>query len=145
LYQTEIAQNAGTMIRLAACFGTAVDVIEPTGFPWNNNKMRRAGMDYIDFVEIIKYKSFEDFLQKIQGRLILLDTCASTLYTDISYRPSDVLMVGRESCGVPNEILSKSDFVVKIPMVQNVRSLNVALALTLLSIRINYILVLSIF
>jgi tRNA (cytidine/uridine-2'-O-)-methyltransferase len=128
LYQAEIAQNVGTIIRLAACFGVAVDIIEPTGFPWNNKKMRRAGMDYLDLVEITKHKSFEDFRQKVQERLILLDTKASTLYTDVLYQTSDVLMVGRESCGVPEEVFAEADLVVKIPMEQNVRSLNVALA-----------------
>jgi tRNA (cytidine/uridine-2'-O-)-methyltransferase len=128
LYQTEIAQNVGTMIRLAACFGVAVDIIEPTGFPWNNSKMRRAGMDYIDLVKITKHKSFEDFRQEVRGRLILLDTKASTLYTDVLYQPTDTLMVGRESCGVPKEVFAKTDLVVKIPMERNVRSLNVALA-----------------
>ncbi|MDR1208128.1 MAG: tRNA (cytidine(34)-2'-O)-methyltransferase, partial [Holosporales bacterium] len=113
LYQTEIAQNLGTMLRLGACLGVPVDVIEPLGFPWDDARMRRAGMDYIDLVNVTRHCSFDEFWEKrisnatpgqSTARIILLDTRAETLYTDVAYAPTDIIMVGRESCGVPAEV-----------------------------------------
>ncbi|MDR0631319.1 MAG: tRNA methyltransferase [Holosporales bacterium] len=141
LYQTEIAQNAGTMLRLGACLGVVVDVIEPLGFPWNDARMRRAGMDYIDLANVRRFSSFEEFWErrvlkgspnqlgdKLSHRVVLLDTHAEMPYTDLAYRPSDIIMVGRESCGVPAYVREACHVCVRIPMVDGTRSLNVAVS-----------------
>jgi tRNA (cytidine/uridine-2'-O-)-methyltransferase len=137
LYQTEIAQNLGTMLRLGACLGVPVDVIEPLGFPWDDARMRRAGMDYIDFANVTRHRSFNDFWQnRIQcvapgessPRVILLDTHAETFYTRVAYAPSDIIMVGRESCGVPRDVRKACHVCARIPMIEGARSLNVAMA-----------------
>lgn len=128
LYQTEIAQNVGTMLRLAACFGVPVDVIEPVGFPWDDKRFRRAGMDYLDLVSVTKHVSFEAFWAQKTGRVVLLDVKATTPYTEFSYQPSDVLMVGREADGVPDAVFHLCEEVVRIPMRPETRSLNVALS-----------------
>lgn len=128
LYQTEIAQNVGTMLRLGACLGIPVDIIEPLGFPWDNQRMRRSGMDYLDWVNVTRHKSFEKFLKQKKGRLVLLDVKARMIYTQFQYDPSDIIMVGKESSGVPNEVFQQCEACIRIPMVPLARSLNVALS-----------------
>jgi tRNA (cytidine/uridine-2'-O-)-methyltransferase len=143
LYQTEIAQNLGTMLRLGACLGVSIDVIEPLGFPWNDARMRRAGMDYVDLANVTRHRSFNDFWQNIvaprkeaaieavqnqTSRVILLDTRADLPYTEVQYAPTDIIMVGRESCGVPKEVFEICNMRVRIPMLQGARSLNVAIS-----------------
>lgn len=128
LYQTEMAPNVGTLLRLAACFGVPVDVIEPVGFPWDDKRLRRAGMDYLDRVDLTKHRSFEAFWQQKSGRVVLLDVKASRAYTDIDTQPTDIFMVGRESDGVPDSLFARCEVSVRIPMVPQVRSLNVALS-----------------
>lgn len=128
LYHTEIAPNAGTMLRLAACLGVSVDVIEPLGFPWNDKRMRRAGMDYLDWVSVTRHKSFEDFWGQKQGRVVLLDVKATVPLMQFTFEPDDILMVGRESDGVPDDVFELCDARVRIPMVPGARSLNVALS-----------------
>jgi tRNA (cytidine/uridine-2'-O-)-methyltransferase len=137
LFQTEIAQNLGTMLRLGACLGVSVDVIEPLGFPWDDARMRRAGMDYIDLVNVRRHRSFDEFWQhrildvapgEPAPRIILLDTHVETLYTDVAYAPTDIIMVGRESCGVPRDVREACHVCARIPMVEGARSLNVAVA-----------------
>ena len=128
LYQPDIAQNAGAMLRLAACLGVPVDLIEPCGFVFGDAKLRRAGMDYLEHVDLIRHVSWTAFRPTIPGRLVLLTTKASIVYTEAAFRPDDTLMVGRESAGVPDEVQAAADLRLRIPMRPGLRSLNVALA-----------------
>lgn len=130
LYQPDIPQNAGTMLRLAACTGVAVDIIEPAGFVMTDKHLRRAGMDYLDRLELIRHRSWQAFIERPQarGRLILLTTRASDSYVDFSYAADDTLMVGSESGGVPDTVRAHVDGAVRIPMIRQMRSLNVAVA-----------------
>src|SRR5271154_1325829 len=99
LYQPDIAQNAGAMMRLAACLGVAVDLIEPCGFIFGNAKLRRAGMDYLDHVDLVRHSSWDAFRGTVPGRLVLLTTQGAVDYTEAAFEPADTLMVGRESAG----------------------------------------------
>jgi tRNA (cytidine/uridine-2'-O-)-methyltransferase len=131
LYQPDIPQNTGTMLRLAACMGVGVDVVEPAGFPWSERRFRRAGLDYLDHVDIVRHPSFRSFdaSRRDEGRrLVLLTTRAATVYTDFAFVASDVIMVGRESSGVPEDVHAAADARIVIPMRPGMRSLNVAVA-----------------
>lgn len=131
LYQPDIPQNTGAILRLAACLGVGVDIIEPCGFVWSDRHMRRAGMDYLDRVEFIRHPSWKAFLslrKSGKGRLVLLTTKGSVPHTSLKYRPDDCLMLGRESAGVPDEVQDMADERVRIPMTPGLRSINVALA-----------------
>jgi tRNA (cytidine/uridine-2'-O-)-methyltransferase len=128
LYQPDIAQNAGAMLRLAACLAVPVDLIEPCGFVMGDARLRRAGMDYLDHVVLVRHISWAAFRGTVPGRLILLTTRASIAYTEPAYRPADTLMVGRESAGVPDAVHQAADLRVRVPMRRGLRSLNVALA-----------------
>jgi len=132
LYQPEIAGNVGTMLRLAACMDVEMDIIEPCGFPFDMKKIRRAGMDYIEYVKINRYSSFEEFLEvNVGSRVVLLTTKASEDYTDFKFRESDILMAGRETAGVPSEVAEACDARVKIVMKNNMRCLNVAVSVAM--------------
>ena len=134
LYQPDIPQNVGTLLRLGACFGLAVHVIHPTGFPFSRAALRRSGMDYLDTVELYEHDGFGDFQiwQKQTGRrLVLLTTRSDRHHCDLQYNADDVLMVGRESAGVPDAVHSAVDLAVRIPMRQEARSLNVAISAAL--------------
>ncbi|MET0314504.1 MAG: tRNA (cytidine(34)-2'-O)-methyltransferase [Hansschlegelia sp.] len=131
LYQPDIPQNAGTLLRLAACLGLAVDIVEPAGFPVSDRAFRRAGLDYLDRVEIERHVSFATFEQARRGagrRLVLLTTRAETSFLDVSYGADDILMVGRESAGAPPAVHDAADLRVAIPMRAGLRSINVAVA-----------------
>lgn len=130
LYQPDIPQNAGTMLRLAACMGVAVDLIEPAGFVMTDKHLRRAGMDYLEHMELVQHRSWQAYIDQParQGRLILLTTRASDEYVDFNYAEDDTLMVGRESGGVPDAVHEYADGAVRVPMTPNMRSLNVAVA-----------------
>ncbi|MFC7051817.1 tRNA (cytidine(34)-2'-O)-methyltransferase [Hansschlegelia quercus] len=128
LFQPDIPQNAGTMLRLAACLGVAVDIVEPAGFPVSDRAFRRAGLDYLDHVEIVRHASFAAFEQARRGRLVLLTTKAATSFLEVEHLPDDVLMVGRESAGAPDEVHAVADLRIAIPMRPGLRSLNVAVA-----------------
>jgi tRNA (cytidine/uridine-2'-O-)-methyltransferase len=131
LYQPDIPQNTGAMLRLAACFGLGVDVILPAGFIFDDKRMRRAGMDYIDQVEIARHSSWAAYLESRngkKGRLVLLTTKGEHAYTDFTFAPEDSLLVGRESSGVPPEVFEQADARLVIPMRPGLRSLNVAMA-----------------
>lgn len=130
LYQPEIAQNVGTLLRLSVCFGIPVDVIEPCGFPWNDAKMRRAGMDYLTRASVTRHASFDAFLAARTERLILFDVKASVPYHTFDYHPDDILLMGRESCGVPDTIFRECTSV-RIPMCAGERSINIAVAAAL--------------
>jgi tRNA (cytidine/uridine-2'-O-)-methyltransferase len=129
LYQPDIPQNTGAMLRLAACFGAAVDLIEPCGFVWSDRRLRRAGMDYLDGVALTRHESWAAFQSaRSAGRLLLLTTRGSTSYAEFGFRSGDTLLVGRETAGVPHEVHAAADARLVIPMRAGVRSLNVALA-----------------
>jgi tRNA (cytidine/uridine-2'-O-)-methyltransferase len=128
LYQPDIAQNAGAMLRLAACLGVPVDLIEPCGFVFGDTKLRRAVMDYLAHVDLTRHVSWSAFRLTVPGRLVLLTTKASIVYTEPAFRPDDTLMVGRESAGVPDEVQDSADLRLRIPMRPGLRSLNVALS-----------------
>jgi len=131
LYQPDIAQNTGTMLRLAACLGIGVDVIAPTGFDMTDRALRRAGLDYLAHVEIVRHASFADFeaaRQRSGSRLVLLTTRAELSYTSFVFKASDTLLVGRESAGVPEAIHEAADARLRIPIRPGLRSLNVAVA-----------------
>lgn len=127
-FEPEIAQNAGTIARLCACFGVNLNIIEPASFIIGDKGFRRAGMDYIEKIDIRLHDSFIDFRKSYHGRIILLDVKATRPYYDINYEASDCIMVGKESTGVPDEVYKLCDEKVLIPMVQGVRSLNVAIS-----------------
>ena len=126
LYQPDIAQNAGAMLRLAACMGIDLEVIEPCGFIWDNKRMRRSGMDYLDKVNVIRHLNFDNFMQS-NRRIILLSTKAATPLPHFRFQAGDAIMMGRESAGVPDEIADRAHQRVVIPMMPGLRSLNVAL------------------
>jgi tRNA (cytidine/uridine-2'-O-)-methyltransferase len=130
LYQPDIPQNTGTMLRLAACLGVAVDLIEPAGFVMTDKHLRRAGMDYLEHTELMRHRSWQAFIDQParQGRLILLSTRASDDYVDFRFAEDDTLMVGRESDGAPDAVHQYVDGAVRVPMISNMRSLNVAVA-----------------
>src|SRR5689334_20456566 len=111
LYQPDIPQNTGSMLRLAACLGVAVDLIEPCGFVWSDRRLRRAGMDYLDGVALSRHESWAAFRTAGQnpGRLILLTTHGTMPYAEFQFRASDTLVVGRESAGVPAEVHDAAD------------------------------------
>ena len=129
LYQPDIPQNTGTILRLGACLDVTVHVIEPTGFIWSEKSLKRAGMDYLEHADIVRHRSYETFCGEISdSRLILLTTRGATPYTDFSFRSDDVLLLGRESAGVPDEVHAAADAAILIPMAPKTRSLNVAVS-----------------
>jgi tRNA (cytidine/uridine-2'-O-)-methyltransferase len=131
LFQPDIAANTGTLLRLAACLGVGVDLIEPAGFPMSDRAFRRAGLDYLEHVEIGRHVTFERFdaARRAGGRrLIVLSTRGSLPYCDFAFAPSDLLLLGRESAGVPDTVRDAADAVLGIPMRAGLRSLNVAVA-----------------
>jgi tRNA (cytidine/uridine-2'-O-)-methyltransferase len=127
LYQPDIPQNTGAMMRLCACFGVGLDIIEPCGFPFSDSKLRRAGMDYMDLAAVARHASWQEFLAAKTGRLVLVETDGKVPYHKFAFAPYDVLILGRESAGVPREVYDAVDESVYIPQAQG-RSLNVALA-----------------
>jgi tRNA (cytidine/uridine-2'-O-)-methyltransferase len=131
LYQPDIAQNTGTILRLAACLGVGVDVIAPTGFDMSDRALRRAGLDYLAHVEIVRRAGFAEFEEargRSGSRLILVTTRADTPYTCFAFQPGDILLLGRESAGVPDTVHGAADARLRIPMRPGLRSLNVAVA-----------------
>ena len=128
LYEPDIPQNTGTLLRLAACLSTPVSVIEPCGFVLSDRRLRRAGMDYLDIVELTRHESWEAFLAQTTGRLLLLTTQGETAFTRFAYQTDDTLLLGRESAGVPEHVHDAVDARIVIPMASGARSLNVAIA-----------------
>ncbi len=131
LFQPDIPQNTGTILRLCACLGAPAHIIEPAGFPVSDYAFRRAGMDYLDQVEITRHASwaaFADWRRQGAHRLILLSTHASRSYLDFSYQAGDLLLFGRESAGVPAEVAAEADSALHIPLQLGMRSLNVAVS-----------------
>jgi tRNA (cytidine/uridine-2'-O-)-methyltransferase len=133
LYQPDIAQNTGTILRLGACFCVPVDVIAPTGFDMSDRSLKRAALDYMPFVDLTRHASFESYLENRRagaatGRIVLLTTKASTSYLDFAFEERDTLLLGRESAGVPDDVHATADARILIPMRPGLRSLNVAVA-----------------
>lgn len=127
-YQPEIAGNMGALLRLAACVGVAVDVVEPCGFVWSEARMRRAGMDYVDQVTIERHRDFAAMRAAAQGRVVLLTTRATLRLHDFAFDADDTLLLGRESSGVPPEVSDACDAALRIPIAPGARSLNLTVA-----------------
>lgn len=129
LYQPDIPPNTGTIIRMAACLDVTVHIIEPCGFPFGEKSFRRAGMDYIDQSKIIRHISWDAFLDVMgEKRIILLSTKAAEPYMDFKFEDDDILLLGRESAGVPDDVHKRADHRLIIPMTPDTRSLNIALS-----------------
>ncbi len=134
LYQPDIPQNTGTLLRLGACLDLQIDIIEPCGFLFNEKAMRRAGMDYLDFAKFRRHDSWGDFLKFREehkdeyGRLVLMTTHATTSFIDFEFKPNDVILMGRESAGVPESVHNTVDARLLIPMNKNARSVNMAVS-----------------
>lgn len=134
LYQPDIPQNTGTILRLCACLGIEAHIIEPAGFPSSDRAFRRAGMDYLEAVAITRHASWQDFeawRRREVCRVVLFTTVASKSYLDFSFAADDVLLFGRESAGVPEAVHAAADARLLIPMRPGMRSLNVAMAAAL--------------
>ena len=130
LYQPDIAQNTGTILRLAACLGIEAHIVEPAGFPTTDRAFRRAGMDYLDRVQLVRHVSwqaFERWRRQAELRLLLFTTGATQNYLDHRFAPDDVLLFGRESSGVSEEVHAAADARLVIPMRPGLRSINVAM------------------
>ncbi|HET6377422.1 MAG TPA: TrmH family RNA methyltransferase [Methylocella sp.] len=131
LYQPDIPQNTGTVLRMCACLGLDAAIIEPAGFPASDRHFRRAGMDYLDLVAVARHAdwcAFESWRSSAKRRLILLTTKADLAYTGFCFRSGDILLLGRESAGVPAAVHQAADARVVIPLRPPARSLNVAVA-----------------
>ena len=134
LYQPDIANNTGTLIRLGACLGTVIHLIHPTGFPFSPKALARAGLDYVDHATVrehVSWTAFDQWRREANRRLVLLTTKADISAYAVDYRSDDILMVGRESAGVPDAVAAACDLRLRIPMRDGLRSINVALAATL--------------
>ena len=133
LFEPDIPQNVGAIVRFCACLGVALDVIEPCGFVFDDRRLKRVALDYLDKAQIHRHVSWDAFLKTRKenahaGRLVLLSTKAEILYTDFAFRESDTLVLGRESEGAPSFIHETADARVRVPMQSGLRSLNVAMA-----------------
>lgn len=131
LYQPDIPQNFGACLRLSACMGATIHVIEPCGFPFDDAKLRRAGMDYIARARYARHLNWQAFLahrETSPGRLLLLETDGQTHYTDVTFAPTDYVVLGSESAGTPRGLYGQMDTTLTIPMREGVRSLNVAMS-----------------
>jgi len=128
LHQPDQAGNVGAILRLAACLGVPVDIIEPCGFPWSDRALKRAGMDYTEIAAVTRHADWEDFARGLAGRLVLLTTSGDLRLDEARFGPDDVLLLGSESRGVPAEIHGQAALRVRIPQVPETRSLNLAVA-----------------
>lgn len=136
LYQPDIPQNTGTMLRMAACLGLAVEIVEPAGFDVSDRHLRRSSLDYLDHVAITRHRSFVAFEAWRAGpgvRLVLATTAGALPYTDFAFRPDDCLMVGRESAGVPEAVHAAAEARIVVPIRPGLRSLNVAVAAAMIA------------
>jgi tRNA (cytidine/uridine-2'-O-)-methyltransferase len=129
LFQPDIPQNTGTMMRLCACLNVPMDIIEPCGFALSDKNLQRAGMDYLDHLDLTRHMNWQSFRNTDKTkRIILLTTKAQTRFTDFAFQADDTLLVGRESAGVPDDVHDACDQRIIIPMAGGVRSINVAVA-----------------
>lgn len=133
LYQPDIPQNLGAALRLSACLGVALDVIEPCGFPLTGAALKRAALDYGDKARVIRHASLSDFRaapERHGGRLVLVETDGAVNFQDFEFSTGDTLILGRESAGSPGELYAAAEASVRVPMVRGLRSLNVVMAAT---------------
>lgn len=128
LYEPDIPQNTGAILRLAACLDLPVDIIEPCGFVLTDKRLRRVGMDYLDALSLSRHRSWDTFRKTVAGRLILLTTRGETSYSEFAFRPDDTLLLGRESQGAPETVHAAADARIVVPLAPGRRSLNVAMA-----------------
>ena len=129
LHQPDQAGNVGTILRLAACLGVPVDIIEPCGFPWSDKALRRAGMDYAEVAQVTRHADWGAFAASLDGhRLVLMTTQGSTPLPEACFEPGDVLLMGSESAGVPVAVHEAAALRVRIPQAPGTRSLNIAVA-----------------
>lgn len=128
LFEPDIAGNVGTILRTAACFGVAVDLIEPMGFPWSDRALRRAGMDYAGSAQVTRHPDWAAFNAARQGRLVLATTRGAVDLWAARFEPDDTLLFGSETAGVPDHVHAASDLAVRIPLKAGLRSLNVAVS-----------------
>ena len=129
LFQPDIPQNTGTLLRLGACLGVPVDIIEPCGFIFDDQRLRRSAMDYLEHVDMTRHSSWPEFLARHGGaRLVLLSAHAAHAYTDFTFHADDILVLGQESAGVPEMVRARADAALHIPLAAGLRSLNVAVA-----------------
>ena len=128
LSQPDQAGNVGTILRLAACLGVAVDIIEPCGFPWSDRALRRAGMDYAAIVNVTRHESWAAFERQARGRLALLTTRGATPLPSALFAHDDILLLGSESSGVPDAVHERAELRIRIPQTPATRSLNIAVA-----------------
>lgn len=136
LYQPDIPGNTGTILRLAACLGFEVDIIEPAGFDLSDRNLKRAGMDYLALAALTRHVTFERFLDSVTAsgrRIILASTRASHPYCDFAFRPDDILLFGRESAGVPDHVHERADHRILIPMREGQRSINLAVSVAMIT------------
>ncbi|MEH3102058.1 tRNA (cytidine(34)-2'-O)-methyltransferase [Sphingomonas adhaesiva] len=128
LYQPDIAGNVGAVMRTAACLGIAVDLIEPMGFRWDDRRVARAAMDYIDHVAVTRHPDWDAFQRQATGRLVLLTTRGATPLHDFAFAPGDTLLFGSEGAGVPEAVHARADARVVIPMAPGLRSMNLSVS-----------------
>jgi len=134
LYQPEIAGNVGAILRTAACLGVAVDLIEPMGFAWDDRRVARAGMDYIDHVAITRHADWSTFVAQAAGsRVILLTTRGATALHASRFAADDILLFGQEGAGVPEAVHARADARVVIPMAPPLRSLNLSVSVAIVA------------
>lgn len=136
LYQPDIPGNTGTILRLAACLGLAVDIIEPAGFDLSDRNLKRAGMDYLAMAALTRHVNWTAFdaLRRDKGRrLVLASTKAAIPYTRFAFQPDDILLFGRESAGVPAQVHDEAEARILIPMVEGQRSLNLAMSVAMIA------------
>ena len=132
LYQPDIPQNTASIIRTCSCLGASLEIIEPCGFLFTDKRFKRVVMDYLDYSKIKFYKSQKEFFNKNKdNRIVLLTTKASKIYTKFKFKRNDILLFGRESAGVPDDVHSKVNERIKIPMLKNKRSLNIAISVAI--------------
>jgi tRNA (cytidine/uridine-2'-O-)-methyltransferase len=131
LHEPEIAGNVGAVMRLGACMGVPVDLIEPMGFEWDDKRVRRTAMDYIDYVEVTRFASFDSYRAAVGGRLILFTTKGQASLYEFRFQPDDILLFGKESGGVPAHVAAASDAALRIPIRPEVRSFNLATSASL--------------
>ncbi|MEG3123691.1 tRNA (cytidine(34)-2'-O)-methyltransferase [Sphingomonas sp. GB1N7] len=128
LYQPDIAGNVGAILRTAACLGLGVDLIEPMGFTWSDKALARAGMDYVGAVDVVRHADWDAFVANVQGRIVLLTTKGAVRLHAAEFRADDVLLMGSEGAGVPDEVHDRADVRVVIPMRAGMRSLNISVS-----------------
>lgn len=136
LYQPDIPQNTGTILRMGACLGVKVHIIEPTGFILSDTTLKRAGMDYLERAAMVRHVSFDafnDWRQSAGKRLVLLTTKTDQSFTECTYTSNDILLFGRESSGVPESVHESVDETRTIPMIENMRSLNLACSVAMVT------------